>query len=69
MSRCPVCGMHYLPHIPSASEVDRFYQSYGTFKTYQPPQLTRRSLQRQARRDIHLHSLGESGGLAGQHLL
>ena len=69
VSRCPVCGMHYLPHIPSASEVDRFYQSYGTFKTYQPPQLTRRSLQRQARRDIHLHILEQTGGLAGQHLL
>jgi SAM-dependent methyltransferase len=67
--RCPGCGMHYLPHLPSASEVDRFYQSYGAFKTYQPPHLSRRTLKRQARRDIHLHILEQTGGLAGRHLL
>ena len=69
VSRCPACGMHYLPRIPSASEVDRFYQSYGTFKTYQPPQLSSRTLKRQARRDIHIHILEQTGGLAGRHLL
>lgn len=69
VNRCPACGMHFLPRIPSPAEVDRFYQSYGTFKTYQPPHLPPRALKRQARRDIHIHILAQTGGLAGRNLL
>ncbi|HOA62894.1 MAG TPA: hypothetical protein PKK57_16285, partial [Verrucomicrobiota bacterium] len=66
---CAACGMHYLPDIPSESEMQAFYRNYGEYKGLRPPPEPRwRRWIPWQRPNPFLEILLQTGGLAGLQL-
>jgi len=66
--RCATCGMIYVPDVPVAADVNRFYRSYARFKGIQPSRISRFGAWFRWWKDPYIVILENSGGLAGQNL-
>lgn len=69
VARCRACSMAYLPDLPAAEDLARFYADYAAFKEYQPHIRSAGNARREGRYDPFINILLRTGGLRGQRLL
>jgi SAM-dependent methyltransferase len=65
---CKQCGMSYVPGVPAAADVERFYGSYARFKKIGPSRVSRLGAWSLWWRNPYILILENSGGLAGRDL-
>lgn len=70
VARC-ACGFIYLPHVPSAADLKRFYDGYNQFKGYRARdgRVERFFRAQLARRDARVRILELTGGLRGRRVV